>query len=104
MLSVITSGLYIHWRPFENESDDDLAIITQVSLFFTLLAALLKKVEVDKTDNYNELIFGTMLIVINSSGVGMILLSQLTKPVHYLFNGVLGTHHSHEGTMRGMNE
>lgn len=42
LISVITSGLYIHWRPFEKESDNDLAILTQVSLFFTLLAALLK--------------------------------------------------------------
>jgi hypothetical protein len=104
LISVVTSGLYIHWRPFEQESDDDLAILTQVSLFLTLLAALLRKVEVDKTDNYNELIFGTMLIVINSSGVGMILLSQFTKPIHYLFNSILGTHHSHDGTLRGMNK
>ncbi|GMH83062.1 hypothetical protein TrST_g8014 [Triparma strigata] len=104
LISVITSGLYIHWRPFEKESDDNLAIATQVSLFLTLLAALLKKVEVDKTDNYNELIFGIMLIVINSSAVGMILLSQLTKPIHYLFNSVLGTRHSHDGTLRGMNK
>ncbi|GMH48997.1 hypothetical protein TrVE_jg8778 [Triparma verrucosa] len=104
LISVFTSALYIHWRPFEKESDDDLAILTQVSLFLTLLAALLRKVEVDKTDHYNELIFGTMLIVVNCSGIGMILLSQLTKPVHYLFNGVLGTHHHHEGTLRGMNK
>ncbi|GMI04338.1 hypothetical protein TrVE_jg9463 [Triparma verrucosa] len=34
----------------------------------------------------------------------MILLSQLTKPIHYLFNSVLGTHHHHEGTLQGMNE
>ncbi|GMH98458.1 hypothetical protein TrVE_jg6068 [Triparma verrucosa] len=63
-----------------------------------------QKVDVDKTDDYNEIIFGTMLIIINSSGIGMILLSQLTKPIHYLFNSILGTHHHHEGTLRGMNE
>lgn len=96
--------MYINWRPFEKESDDDLAIITQISLFFTLLAALLRKMEVDKTDHYNETIFGVMLIVINSSGVGLIVLSQLSKSVHYLVDSILGTSHSYDGTLRGMSK
>ncbi|GMH58049.1 hypothetical protein TL16_g02524 [Triparma laevis f. inornata] len=73
-------------------------------MFFTLLAALLRKMEVDKTDHYNETIFGVMLIVINSSGVGLIVLSQLSKPVHYLVDSILGTSRSHDGTLRGTNK
>ena len=29
LVSAMTTGLYIHWRPFERDSDDDLAIATQ---------------------------------------------------------------------------
>ncbi|GMH77627.1 hypothetical protein TrLO_g10306 [Triparma laevis f. longispina] len=104
LISVITSGLYIHWRPFEKESDDNLAIFTQISLYFTLLAALLRKVDVDKTDNYNQSIFGIMLIVINLSSVALIILSQFTKPFHYLFDSMLGTKHSHDGVLKGVEE
>ena len=32
LVSVVTSALYINWRPFERESDDNLAITTQISL------------------------------------------------------------------------
>ncbi|GMH57413.1 hypothetical protein TL16_g02375 [Triparma laevis f. inornata] len=104
LISVITTGLYIHWRPFEQESDDDLAIVTQVSLFFTLLAALLKKVEVDKTDQYNEQVFGYMLIVVNCSSIALIILSQFSKPIHFWVDAVIGRRHSHEGVLRGMNK
>ncbi|GMH77788.1 hypothetical protein TrST_g13868 [Triparma strigata] len=104
LISAFTSGLYIHWRPFERESDDDLAIVTQVSLFFTLLAALLTKVEIDKTDDYNELIFGYMLIVVNCSSVALLILSQLSKPIHFWFGAVVGKQHRHEGSLRGMNK
>jgi hypothetical protein len=31
-----------------------LAIVSQLATFFTLFAALLKKVEVDHTDGYNQ--------------------------------------------------
>lgn len=105
LVSVIRRGLYINWRPFEMESDDNLAIFTQSSLLFTLLAALLRKVEVDKTDHYNEVIFGVVLIVIDVSCVGMIVLSlTFTKPVRYLIKSILGENHSHDGTLRGMDE
>ncbi|GMI02364.1 hypothetical protein TrVE_jg9031 [Triparma verrucosa] len=75
-----------------------------VSLFFTLLASLLTKVEIDKTDDYNELIFGYMLIVVNCSSVALLILSQLSKPIHFWFGAVVGKQHRHEGSLRGMNK
>lgn len=102
LVSITSSGLYIHWRPFEEESDDDLAIITQASLFLTLLAALLKKVEVDKTDSYNQVIFSTILIVVNCSGITLIILSQLTKPIQYMLEGIFGKRQKEEATLKGL--
>ena len=61
LISVFSSALYIHMRPFEREDDDNLMIVTQGSLFFTLLAAILRKVKVDITEGYNQTIFGGLL-------------------------------------------
>jgi len=44
LVSFSTLIAYVHWKPFENDSDDNLAIVTQISIFFTLLSALLTKV------------------------------------------------------------
>ena len=47
LVSFSTLMAYVHWKPFEEESDDLLSIVTQISIFFTLFAALLRKVQVD---------------------------------------------------------
>ena len=105
LISLFTSALYIHWRPFERESDDNLAIVTQVSLFFTLFAALLKKVRVDKDEEYDETLFGIVLVLINCLSISMIALSQLSKPIGFLMEAMLGEKHVHDGTLRsGLNE
>ena len=102
-LSVFTSGLYISWRPFERESDDDLAIVTQCSLYFTLLAALLKKAGIDKADGYNQTVFGLILVLVNCLGLIMAFAGPAVQPLHFLMNGFLGEKQSHDGTLRGMN-
>ena len=104
LVSVSTSALYIHWQPFERDSDDNLAITTQISLFLTLLAALLKKVEVDKTDKYDEFIFGIILIIVNCLSAAMIAFSQVSKPINLVMEAMLGERHEHDGVLRGMNE
>ena len=90
VIAFFTSGFYIHLRPFERESDDDLAIVTQVSLFFTLFAALLKKVQIDETENYNQVVFGMLLIIVNCMGVIMILLAAIAKPVRFFTDSLWG--------------
>jgi len=103
VVSVFTAGLYIHWRPFERESDDDLAITTQASLFFTLLAALLKKLKVDQMDGYNQTVFGLLLVGVNCLGLVIALAGPLLQePVHFLMKSMFGEKRTHNGTLRGM--
>ena len=104
VISSVTCALYIHWRPFERESDDNLAILTQVSLSFTLLAALLKKVHIDEDERYDSNIFGLALVFLNFVSIGMLIISQLSKTFFHLFEGLLGKKHSHQGSLIGMNE
>lgn len=53
LISAISVALYINWKPYVKHTDNQLAIISQAAIFFTLFAALLTKVEIDKTDNYD---------------------------------------------------
>ena len=80
-----------------------LAIVTQISIFFTLLAALLRKVQIDKVDHYNEVLFGLLLIFLNCSGIILVILTALAKPFVHLGKMLLASNHSHDGTLRGMN-
>ncbi|GMI20673.1 hypothetical protein TeGR_g13516, partial [Tetraparma gracilis] len=86
VLASLSVVAFVHWRPFVKDANDNLAIVSQVAIFFTLLAALLKRVEVDKTDDYDEDMFGFVLIFVNSLGVVMVVTSVLVKPFTKLFN------------------
>ena len=103
LVSVITSGLYIHWRPFERDSDNDLAIATQSSLLFTLLAALLRKAGIDESEGYNQTVFGLIFIFINCIGIVMVIAGLVVHPLHFFTNGFFGEKHAHDGALRGMN-
>ena len=103
LVSFSTLIAYVHWKPFENDKDDKLAIVTQISVFFTLLSALLTKVQVDKTDGYNQLFFGILLICLNSSGVVMVIGMALAEPIVSFGQLIFATNHSHDGSLRGMN-
>ena len=65
---------------------------------------MLRKVEVDKTDGYDQQIFGLVLVGLNLSGIAMIFVSQAVKPAHYLMDALFAEEHSHDGDLRGMNE
>ena len=93
----------MHWKPFENDKDDNLAIVTQISIFFTLLSALLTKVQVDKTDGYNQLFFGILLICLQSSGIVMVIGMSLAEKIITFGQLIFATNHSHDGSLRGMN-
>lgn len=42
LLCFLSLFLFIHMRPFERNSDNNLSILTQISRFFTLFGALLE--------------------------------------------------------------
>jgi hypothetical protein len=103
VLASLSVVAFVHWRPFVKDANDNLAIVSQVAIFFTLLAALLKRVEVDKTDSYDQDMFGFVLIFVNSLGVGMVVASQLVKPFTKLFNK-LTSKHVHAAPLTGVGE
>jgi len=77
--------------------------VSQAAIFFTLFAALLKKMEVDKMDNYDQAMFGTVLIFVNCVGVVMVVGGWLVKPVGRLVKK-LGEKHVHEAALKGVGE
>ena len=97
-----TNSIYISSRPFKEEDDDDLAIATQGSLYFTLLAALLKRVQVDETDGYNQTLFGAVLIAVNCLGIGLVFFGFLTKPLYFVMNALFGKKNIYNGALRCM--
>ncbi|GMH66854.1 hypothetical protein TL16_g04527 [Triparma laevis f. inornata] len=105
VVAILISGLMglllTHWKPYADESDNMLAIITQLSIFCTLFAALLTKVGIDKDDKYDKASFGILLIVVNCSGIAMILATGLVKPIRKVLK-VLGRKHVHSAPLKGL--
>jgi len=103
VLASLSVVAFVHWRPFVKDENDNLAIVSQGAIFFTLLAGLLKKVEVDKTDKYDDNMFGTVLIFVNCIGVVMVLFGFVLKPVARVVKK-LGERHVHNAELKGVTE
>ena len=91
---------FVHLKPYLKDENVTLAIVSQVSIFFTLLAALLKRVNVDKTDKYDQTTFGYLLIFVNVIGVGMVVSGFFVKPIRRLLRA-LASKHIHTSEFRG---
>ena len=50
IISAFSVVAFVHFKPYLKDENDTLAIVSQVAIFFTLFAALLKRVNVDRTD------------------------------------------------------
>jgi len=103
LLASMSVVAFVHLRPFIKDENENLAIVSQAAIFFTLFAALLKKMEVDKMDNYDKAMFGTVLIFVNCVGVTMVVGGWLVKPVGRLAKK-LGDKHVHEAALKGVSD
>ncbi|GMI14345.1 hypothetical protein TrVE_jg11238 [Triparma verrucosa] len=103
IMSVVYLGLVIHWKPYAKWSDNQLAIASQVAIFFTLFSALLTKVDVDEKDAYDEMKFGFLLIFVNCLVIAMFILQLLVKPWKVVVKK-FGRTHKHGGVLRGLPE
>jgi len=101
LLALVSIAMYTHRKPFEREQDDALAIVSQWSIFFTLFAALLRKMKVDQDDNYNQNLFGVLLIGVNLMGVTLVALKLFVKPFKKLTKK-LGEKHLHQAALKGV--
>jgi hypothetical protein len=101
---IVSIVMYSHLRPFEKDSDDNLAIISNWSIFFTLFGALIVRLDVDDVESYNDHnILGYLLIFINCAGLFLVALQMSSKPVHYILRRLKSTHR-HKCEIRGLTE
>jgi uncharacterized membrane protein YwzB len=100
IISAFSVVAFVHFKPYLKDENDSLAIVSQVAIFFTLFAALLKRVNVDQTDKYDQNTFGYLLIAINVIGVGMAVSGFFVKPLRRLLRA-LASKHIHTSDFRG---
>ena len=103
LLSLVAIVVYVHCKPFLDIEDDLLAVVSQLSIFFTLFGALLIRVKIDETDGYDETIFGGILIAVNLAGIVMVLSSMLIKPFQILIKS-FANHHKHDAKLKGLGQ
>ena len=103
MLSLLYCIVFFHFRPYEMDEDDDLGNICQLAIFVTVFACLIMKVEVDKTDNYDQNMLGIILLVVNFAGLAILFARIIFKPLKGLL--VLLTRKvEHSGKVLGLTE
>lgn len=100
-LSIISISVYVTFKPYRENDEDALAVISQMCIFFTLLGALL--IRVDAADNYDSTAFGVFLIVANLFGVALVFLDHITRPFKWLLR-VVTARSRHDGTLLGLTE
>jgi len=101
LLALLSIAMYTHLKPFDRDQDNSLAIVSQWSIFFTLFAALLKKMKVDEEDHYDQNLFGLLLIVVNLMGVALVGMKLLVKPFRKLIM-LLNEKHEHDAELLGI--
>ncbi|GMI40345.1 hypothetical protein TrCOL_g12999 [Triparma columacea] len=101
MIGAATFSAFLHWKPFEKESDNVLAVASQCSIVLTLFYALLTKVGVDEDDDYDKKTFGVLLIIINLIGIFIVVFAGIVKPVKKILR-TLGKKHVHNAPLKGL--
>ncbi|GMI14555.1 hypothetical protein TrVE_jg10526 [Triparma verrucosa] len=104
LLCILSLFLFIHMRPFERNSDNNLSILTQISLYFTLFGALLERVGVTTSEIYDDTTFAVLLIAVNLLGPCLLVYSLLHALISELIESMVGEKHEHNGDLRGMDE
>ena len=100
MISAGSTSLLINWKPYLNESDNHLAIVSQVAIFFTLFYALLTNVGVDKKDKYDKSAFGYLLIFVNVIVVLLFFAQSFVKPWSALMKKI-SKKYLHQSELKG---
>ena len=86
LFAIISIVLYTHLRPFENPHDNRLAIVSQWAIFFTLFAAMLIKTKVDDEDDYDQTLFGLILVACNCTAFVLAIWQAVIPMTETLFS------------------
>jgi len=95
--SMFSIYIYFTTTPFIKDSDDTLANITQLSMFFTLFGALLSYI--DQKSIYDAALFGYIMVAVNIAGLVLAVSQAFVKPVKW-FVRAIGRKHVHNGTLQ----
>jgi len=95
--SMFSIWVYFTTTPFVKDSDDTLANITQLSMFFTLFGALLSYI--DQKSVYDAALFGYIMVAVNVAGLVLAVSQAFVKPVKR-FARAIGRKHVHNGTLQ----
>ncbi|GMH77208.1 hypothetical protein TrLO_g8657, partial [Triparma laevis f. longispina] len=82
LIATLSIKIYAKYQPFIENSDDLLAEVSQYSIFFTLLSALIVQVDVSKEDSYSQDLLGVGMVAINGLAIAMAVLAILFQPIH----------------------
>jgi len=92
-------GTYLRFSPFIEDEDDVIAITAQLSLYFSLFASLLVKLEVSKSSD--PFLFGCVMISLNIAAVCLTLLYFFARPIAKIFK-LLSKKHKHDAPIKGL--
>ena len=81
LLAIISIKIYAWQQPFVDDSDDFLAEVTQYSIFFTLLSALIIKVDVTKDEGYSQDLMGVAMVAMNLAAIVLAAVGILYQPI-----------------------
>eukprot|EP00519_Triparma_laevis_P010158 CAMPEP_0182519262 /NCGR_PEP_ID=MMETSP1321-20130603/45006_1 /TAXON_ID=91990 /ORGANISM="Bolidomonas sp., Strain RCC1657" /LENGTH=877 /DNA_ID=CAMNT_0024727231 /DNA_START=138 /DNA_END=2771 /DNA_ORIENTATION=+ len=105
--SVISIVMYSHLLPFEKNSDDNLAVVSSWSIFFTLFGAFMVRTNVDNHENTiqytDHYIFGYLLILVNCAGFFLVAAEVAVYPAHYILRRCKAVH-QHDRELKGLTE
>ncbi|GMI15398.1 hypothetical protein TrLO_g6728 [Triparma laevis f. longispina] len=99
IISGVSVVLYVQWKPYASHSDNQLAIISQAAIFFTLFGALLTKVDWKQSDEYDQQMFGFLLIFVNVMIILFSISQGLVRPWKKLMKKI-GRTHNHNGVLK----
>jgi hypothetical protein len=72
IICVVSMRTYAAYKPFVSEKADKLAEVVQFQLFFTMLAALCIKVNLDDLDDYNADLFDSVITCLQFMGPALL--------------------------------
>ncbi|GMH88338.1 hypothetical protein TrST_g13960 [Triparma strigata] len=104
IIALFSIVIYVHFEPYEEANEDQLAIVSQLAIFFTLFAALMIRVKAD--DEWDEAVFGALLVAVNSIGIIMVVTALISKPVLFVYHFFTGSkgRQWHNGSIKGLKE
>ncbi|GMH59843.1 hypothetical protein TL16_g02912 [Triparma laevis f. inornata] len=104
LVSILSIILYSSTLPYEHDSVDTLAVVSQWSIFFTLFGALLLRQEMDKEESLNLELFGVCLVIVNCMSFALVAFEGTLPLIRKIWVRACFQKHRHNSEIKGMTE